>query len=89
MDWGNAEAPHRLPDAAGLWAESWASNPREDGRIAHFTHAEVEVFEGAGHWVHHDRLEAFLARARAFLSAEQVVTRAGRDDGISLSRDQS
>ncbi len=88
-------------EVAALWAniacptllvygrESWASNPEKDGRIAHFAQAEVAVFEGAGHWVHHDRLEAFLARARAFLMAEQVVTRAGRDDGLSLGRDQS
>jgi pimeloyl-ACP methyl ester carboxylesterase len=47
--------------------ESWASNPQEDGRIGHFTNARVAVFEGAGHWVHHDRLDAFLAETRAFL----------------------
>ncbi len=48
--------------------ESWASNPREDGRIGHFANARVAVFEGAGHWVHHDRLEAFLAETRTFLN---------------------
>jgi pimeloyl-ACP methyl ester carboxylesterase len=47
--------------------ESWASNPAEDGRLAHFKTGEVEVFDGAGHWVHHDRLDAFLASVRAFL----------------------
>ncbi|HEY5070936.1 MAG TPA: alpha/beta hydrolase [Caulobacteraceae bacterium] len=47
--------------------ESWASNPADDGRIAHFANARVAVFDRAGHWVHHDRLEAFLAEARAFL----------------------
>ncbi len=49
--------------------ESWASNPEADGRLAHFANATVAAFEGAGHWVHHDRLEAFLATARAFLGA--------------------
>lgn len=49
--------------------ESWASNPAEDGRIRHFRHARVASFERAGHWVHHDRLEAFLAEATAFLTA--------------------
>ena len=47
--------------------ESWASNPAEDGRIGHFANARVVSFEGAGHWVHHDRLDAFLAEVRAFL----------------------
>src|SRR5665213_1342908 len=47
--------------------ESWASNPAEDGRLRHFAKARVATFEGAGHWVHHDRLDAFLAEVRAFL----------------------
>jgi pimeloyl-ACP methyl ester carboxylesterase len=47
--------------------ESWASNPLEDGRAKHFGSAEIVLFEGAGHWVHHDRLDAFLERVRAFL----------------------
>ncbi len=49
-------------------AESWASNPAEDGRLAHFQNARVSRYERAGHWVHHDRLDAFVAEARAFLS---------------------
>jgi pimeloyl-ACP methyl ester carboxylesterase len=61
--WANIACPTLLV----YGRESWASNPREDGRIAHFADARVKVFEGAGHWVHHDRLEAFLAETRAFL----------------------
>jgi pimeloyl-ACP methyl ester carboxylesterase len=49
--------------------ESWASNPAEDGRAKHFKNAEVVTFEGAGHWVHHDKLDEFLALVRRFLSA--------------------
>ncbi|MGR8920205.1 MAG: alpha/beta fold hydrolase [Gammaproteobacteria bacterium] len=48
--------------------ESWASNPEEDGRAAHFANARVVGFSGAGHWVHHDRLDGFLDELRAFLS---------------------
>jgi pimeloyl-ACP methyl ester carboxylesterase len=48
-------------------AESWASNPERDGRIQFFKNARVEVFEGAGHWVHHDKLDEFIAAVRAFL----------------------
>ncbi len=47
--------------------ESWASNPQEDGRIKHFTTARVAAFEGAGHWVHHDKTAEFLAAVRDFL----------------------
>ena len=47
--------------------ESWATDPAEDGRLAHFADARVVRFAGAGHWVHHDRLEAFVAELRAFL----------------------
>jgi len=50
--------------------ESWASNPTEDDRASHFRFAEVVTFEKAGHWVHHDRLDAFLAKLRAFLRKE-------------------
>ncbi|MCW5749911.1 MAG: alpha/beta hydrolase [Alphaproteobacteria bacterium] len=49
--------------------ESWASNPLADGRAAHFPNARVVSFAGAGHWVHHDRLDAFLAALIEFLGA--------------------
>ncbi len=47
--------------------ESWASNPGEDGRLEHFANARVISFERAGHWVHHDRLDAFLETLNDFL----------------------
>ncbi len=47
--------------------ESWAVDPETDGRIRHFKTARVSMYEGAGHWVHHDRLDAFLAEVRAFI----------------------
>lgn len=49
-------------------SESWASNPEEDGRLKHFNTAEVVSFEGAGHWVQHDRLDGFCDRVRDFIS---------------------
>jgi pimeloyl-ACP methyl ester carboxylesterase len=48
-------------------AKSWASNPAGDGRLAHFRTAEVIEFEDAGHWLHHDQLDRFIAALRAFL----------------------
>jgi pimeloyl-ACP methyl ester carboxylesterase len=47
--------------------ESWASNPADDGRARHFRNARIVSFENAGHWVHHDRLDAFLDLVRGFL----------------------
>lgn len=48
-------------------ADSWASNPEKDGRIEHFRHARVVEFENAGHWLHHDQFDRFMAELRAFL----------------------
>jgi pimeloyl-ACP methyl ester carboxylesterase len=47
--------------------ESWASDPLNDGRARHFRDAKVVAIENAGHWVHHDRLDAFLDLVRGFL----------------------
>lgn len=48
--------------------ESWASNPQDDGRIAKFSNAKVVSFDNAGHWVHHDRLDAFVETVKAFIA---------------------
>jgi pimeloyl-ACP methyl ester carboxylesterase len=48
-------------------ADSWASNPVEDGRIRHFRHARVEEFEHAGHWLHHDQFDRFMEELDRFL----------------------
>jgi pimeloyl-ACP methyl ester carboxylesterase len=61
--WSNITCPTLLV----LGRESWASNPAEDGRLEHFTNARVSAYDRAGHWVHHDRLEAFVAETREFL----------------------
>ncbi|MCI3134599.1 alpha/beta fold hydrolase [Phenylobacterium aquaticum] len=62
--WSRITAPVLL--ARGT--ESWASDPVADGRITHFQNARLVNFEGAGHWVHHDQLDAFMAAAEAFLA---------------------
>jgi len=56
--WGNITCPTLLV----YGKESWASNPAEDGRLQYFKTARVAAFEGAGHWVHHDRLEGSWRR---------------------------
>jgi pimeloyl-ACP methyl ester carboxylesterase len=51
-------------------SESWTSDPEKDGRAAVFAHARSVTIEGAGHWVHHDRLDEFLRLVREFLARE-------------------
>jgi pimeloyl-ACP methyl ester carboxylesterase len=47
--------------------DSWASNPEKDGRARYFKTARVVAFKNAGHWVHHDQFDRFIAELRAFL----------------------
>ena len=48
--------------------ESWAADPATDGRVDHFQDVRVANIEGAGHWVHHDQLDQFVAITREFLN---------------------
>lgn len=50
-------------------ANSWASNPAEDGRVAPFQNASVSVIEAAGHWLHHDQFDVFMRDLQAFLGS--------------------
>jgi pimeloyl-ACP methyl ester carboxylesterase len=63
--WGRIECPTLLVRGT----ESWASDPEQDGRITAFQNARLVNFEGAGHWVHHDRLQGFLQAVEEFLAA--------------------
>jgi pimeloyl-ACP methyl ester carboxylesterase len=47
--------------------KSWASNPEKDGRLEHFPTAKVIEYEDAGHWLHHDQFDRFMADVKAFL----------------------
>ncbi len=62
--WGRIACPVLLV----YGKESWATDPAMDGRLRCFKDARVLGVEGAGHWVHHDRLELFLQEVRAFLA---------------------
>ena len=76
-----ARAPYRLSpdDYIALWSridcptlmmwgsESFLSDPEAAGLLAHFKQAEMHKIAGAGHWLHHDRLEEVLATLRRFL----------------------
>jgi pimeloyl-ACP methyl ester carboxylesterase len=60
-----AEIP--APTLLFYGAESWTSNPETDGRAAHIRDRRTLVFEQAGHWVHHDQFDAFMAALGDFL----------------------
>jgi pimeloyl-ACP methyl ester carboxylesterase len=44
-------------------------DPSQNGWLDQFQDAKSVLVPGAGHWVHHDRLDAFLALARPFLAS--------------------
>lgn len=80
-----ARAPYRLSprDYIALWSritcptllmwgdESFLPDPEAAGLLAHFKSAELQKIAGAGHWLHHDRLDLVLASLRRFLGAAQ------------------
>jgi pimeloyl-ACP methyl ester carboxylesterase len=47
--------------------ESWHPDPVADGRTAFFRDKRTIGVEGAGHWIHHDRLDVFLTALDGFL----------------------
>jgi len=62
--WGRIDCPTLLIRGS----ESWASDPAEDGRMKAFRNARLLNVPRAGHWVHHDQLDVFLAALREFLA---------------------
>jgi pimeloyl-ACP methyl ester carboxylesterase len=76
-----ARAPYRLSpdDHIALWvriacptllmwgSESFVPDPEAAGLLAHFANVELNKIEGAGHWLHHDKLDEVLAALRSFL----------------------
>jgi pimeloyl-ACP methyl ester carboxylesterase len=61
--WGRITCPTLLIRGTESWAGDWV----KDGRIQAFKHAESVTIDKAGHWVHHDRLDEFLAVTHRFL----------------------
>lgn len=61
--WGAISCPVLL--LYGL--NSWATSPLKDGRDKQFRDVRVSEFENAGHWLHHDQFDRFMAEVRSFL----------------------
>jgi pimeloyl-ACP methyl ester carboxylesterase len=47
--------------------ESWAVDPETDDRAAAIRNHRLVKVPQAGHWVHHDQLQRFLAETKEFL----------------------
>lgn len=47
--------------------KSWTTNPATDGAVNQFQKVRNATFEGAGHWIHHDQFDAFMAVLTDFL----------------------
>lgn len=51
-----------------LWGkDSFAHSPASDGRLDYFSTARLIEYDDAGHWLHHDQFDRFMADVRAFL----------------------
>ena len=80
-EYQQARAPYRLSpdDHIALWSritcptlllrgnESFLPNPETAGVLEHFRQARLVAIVGAGHWLHHDRLDEVLGVLRPFL----------------------
>jgi pimeloyl-ACP methyl ester carboxylesterase len=64
--WGRITCPTLLIRGA----DSRASDPERDGRASAFHHRQVVTIAKAGHWVHHDQLDAFLQVVDKFLTGK-------------------
>ncbi len=66
--WQNISSPSLMV----YGKESWASDPRTDGRARHFKDATFVQIAGAGHWVHHDQLETFMTLVEPFVAGKPI-----------------
>ena len=59
----------RCPVLLVRGGESFAKDPEADGKASAFHVYRSVKIDGAGHWVHHDQLESFMAQLNPFLDA--------------------
>ena len=80
-EYQKARAPYRLSpdDHIALWSritcptlllrgsESFLRDPESSGVLAHFRQVQLVTIAGAGHWLHHDKLDEVIRELRLFL----------------------
>jgi len=62
--WSRVKCPVLLVNGKN----SWALPPEKDERAKFFENSEFHTFNDAGHWLHHDKLDDFVALTREFLA---------------------
>ncbi|HLF72133.1 MAG TPA: alpha/beta hydrolase [Dehalococcoidia bacterium] len=62
--WSNLTARVLLVGGSESW---WPKQPNREELSAAIPGARTVIFDNAGHWVHHDQLDGFVATAREFL----------------------
>ena len=86
-NYGRARSPYEfnLADAREIWNqircpvllvrgdESHARDPEEDGTASAFHTYRSVLIRGAGHWVHHDQFDAFMAELLPFLRGAEMT----------------
>jgi pimeloyl-ACP methyl ester carboxylesterase len=61
--WSGITAPSVTVGGADSW---WMKTPNREELFAAIPHSREQIFDNAGHWVHHDRFEDFVALLRDF-----------------------
>ena len=61
--WAGVTAPSVVVGGAESW---WMRTPHREELAASIPHSRSVIFENAGHWVHHDQFDGFVALIRDF-----------------------
>ena len=61
--WENIECPTLLLNAK----QGFPHRVGQDDTLKHFKHAKLNDIDDAGHWLHHDQFDAFIAHTQEFL----------------------
>jgi pimeloyl-ACP methyl ester carboxylesterase len=61
--WANVTAPSIVVGGSESW---WMRTPNREELAASIPRSRSVIFENAGHWVHHDRFDDFVALLREF-----------------------
>lgn len=65
--YGALYARIKVPVLLLYGGRSWASHPADDGRIDAFHDARLITYEQAGHWLHHEEFNRYIADVTRFL----------------------
>ncbi|MDE3095188.1 MAG: alpha/beta hydrolase [Chloroflexota bacterium] len=76
----------RCPVLLVRGSESWASDPEADGKASAFHTYRTVLVKDAGHWVHHDQIDAFMDEVWRFLREDQASGAGAASSASALPR---